>query len=576
MFNQRTIGGLNPRGNQPQSNLQITTIRSFDGGLNTADTDLNMSPQYARVLDNIERGLDGTLSVRSGTKYFSDVTQAGLSATGEAIINITYFQGYIISVQADGTITKCDGAGTMTMLSVHGTLWTPTITFVSFTIFNGDLIMCNGKDKPIIISGNPTNINYLIPQYLEDLGSGSNINTPIGKYVVAHGQYTVIAGDPNAPSTLHISSKGTSGTYVADPLPNDAIDLDLGPRVSLGDRTITGMVAYRDKLLVTFERGILPINLGVYDTSTPAIHVPTDDGFIEEFGCQAHRTLVSVGDDCFYGDNVGVNSIARISVFNTLRPVRISHLIDNEIYKLMKPLSLAQIEKYVFSVYDLRHFRYIIFLPQLDQFDNYLTTIAYSYTNIPTLKVQAWARITGWQFTCGCRTALENIVFGQGTSLLTYDFDNVDGCADYVVPGATDGSQFGIAISFTWELPWADFKHRMDIKQTRYIGVDTEGKGTFWVQAFVDNISAANTVWSDQNDANALLTMSMVAGDAGGYGASLYGDDPYGGGRRASDERLLAWPAKFKLLKLRFFGDTFRRIKFISISLAYLHGSIRR
>ena len=72
--------------------------------------------------------------------------------------------------------------------------------------------------------------------------------------------------------------------------PNDAIALDVGPRVSLGSATITGLVAYRDKLLVTFERGVLPLNLGVY-TGSPAIHTPTDDGFIEEFGCLTHRSL---------------------------------------------------------------------------------------------------------------------------------------------------------------------------------------------------------------------------------------------------------------------------------------------
>ena len=70
------------------------------------------------------------------------------------------------------------------------------------------------------------------------------------------------------------------------------------------------MVAYRDKLLVTFERGVLPINLGVFNGTPPADHVhdPTDDGFVEEFGCLAHRSLVSVGDDTFFNDNVGVNS----------------------------------------------------------------------------------------------------------------------------------------------------------------------------------------------------------------------------------------------------------------------------
>ena len=34
-------------------------------------------------------------------------------------------------------------------------------------------------------------------------------------------------------------------------------------------------------------------------------------------------------------------------------------------------------------------------------------------------------------------------------------------------------------LTFEWELPWADFKKRMDIKQTRYIALDTQGTATF-------------------------------------------------------------------------------------------------
>ena len=184
---------------------------------------------------------------------------------------------------------------------------------------------------------------------------------PVGKYVIAHGRYTIIAGVASDPSTIFVSMQDTSGTYVGDDPPMMPL-LDLGPRVSLGDATITGMVAYRDKLLVTFERGVLPVNLGVY-TGTPAVHTPTDDGFIEEYGCLAHRSLVSVGDDTFFNDNVGINSVARINLFNTLRPQRLSQLIDPLITGLIQGLTNAQVQQYVFAVYDLRHFRYMIFIP---------------------------------------------------------------------------------------------------------------------------------------------------------------------------------------------------------------------
>ena len=122
-------------------------------------------------------------------------------------------------------------------------------------------------------------------------------------------------------------------------------------------------------------------------------------------------------------------------------------------------------------------------------------------------------------------------------------------------------------MAFDWELPWADFKHRMDIKYSRYISLDTAGTATFTMESYVDNI----------RDQPAYTSTDFAGGQGLGYGAQPYGSG-YGGAalRRASEERLYANTSKFKLMKLRFFGATKLKLRFISISIAYLHGSIRR
>ena len=565
MYLTKTSGNLNPRGQQAQSNLQITTIRSFEGGLNVTDTDLNMSPKFAKVLDNLERSIDGALALRPGTKLFTNQIP---DATD--IVNCAYFNGVVVTVHEDGGMYKVAGDGSIIPLTISGAKpWTAGSVEVNFTIFNSDLLITNGRDKPVIIAGKPTDPNYMLAQFLVDLATLTNVNTPVGKYIVAHAQYTCIAGVASDPSTLFVSARGTSGTYFADPAPNDAANIDLGPRVSLGSATITGLVAWRDKLIVTFERGVLPVNLGVY-IGTPAVHAPTDDGFIEEFGCLTHRSLLSVGDDTFYCDNVGVNSINRVNIFQTLRPLRASHLIDPLITSMIQPLSHAQISKYVFAVYDLRNFRYMLFVPLFAPDGvTVLETIGFSYSNIPSLKIQAWARLRGWKWQAACRTALQNVVFAAGNKLYSYDYDNPDTSADFLNdPAINDGT--GVPISFEWELPWADFKRRMDIKQTRYIGLDTQGNSEFTLEAFVDNIV------THQGADAPMLSMTFVGGDAGGYGNVLYGNAPYGGGRNSSDERLFAWTTKLKLLKLRFSGSTKKKLKFISISIAYVLGGVRR
>lgn len=543
--------------------LLTTTVRDFTGGLNVADTDLNMKPKFAKTLDNIERALDGTLSVRPGTKLLATLN-AGSDTTD--IVNQIYFNGFVIAVQKSGQVSKIDGTGIVTSMS---TAWGAT-TFVSFTVFNSQLILCNGVNKPLIIEGNPNKANYMTCVNLIDLGSGTNVNTPIGTLVISHAQYTIIAGITAAPSTIYISARGTSGTYLGDPAPNDAIALDLGPRVSLGSSAVTGMVSYRDKLLITFERGVLPVNLGIYTGSPTAVHTPTDDGFIEEFGCLAHRSLVSVGDDTFFNDNIGVNSIERVVLYNTLRPDRASNLVDPLITALIQPLTPAQIAQYVFAVYDMRHRRYMLFVPV---FVNGVIseTIGFSYTDIPSLKINAWARLRGWVWASACRTSLQNIIFSNANKLYSYDFDDPTANADFIGDTTINSDGTGVPITFDWELPWADFNKRMNVKETVYISLDTTGTAFFTCSMYVDNIRKDNM----GNDIAPALTAQMVGGTISGFGNGAYGNSPFGGGVATADERLFAWPARFKIAKLRMQGSSKLPLKFVSITLAYKRGSIR-
>jgi hypothetical protein len=159
---------------------------------------------------------------------------------------------------------------------------------------------------------------------------------------------------------------------------------------------------------------------------------------------------------------------------------------------------------------------------------------------------------------------LQNIVFAQGHKLYTYSFDDDVNSMDFVNDSTVNGG-VGVPVTFAWEMPWTDLKKRMDIKYLRYIAADTQGAGNFTLRAYVDNLLSSP-----------LLSIDFVGGGTGGYGSGAYGDVPYGGGRRTVDERLFAFVAKFKLMKLVFSGTTKKKLRFISISIAYLHGSIRR
>lgn len=554
------------------NSLETSTVRTFDGGLNVIDTDLNMSPKFAKELDNVERAPDGSLSIRPGTRLFADLE----SIDSTDIINCWYYNDRIITVQSSGRVCSIQGNGTVTS---HSTLWGATVQ-ANAAPFNGQLIIVNGVHKPLMV-----NTSFTVA-YLQDLASGTNVNTPICKYVMAHGRYLVMAGDPADPDLLHISNTDTAGTWLGDAAPNTAIQMQLGSRVPLGSSAITGLQSYRDKLIVAFEQCIIPFALDNY-IGSPSVHTPVGDGAITGFGCTSHRSMISLGDDVLFCDNIGVNSVVRTVLNNTVRPERASELIDPRITALLQELTTDEIDDNVFAVYDQRNRRYMLFVPRLDADGFIAESVGFSFTNIPSLKVSAWCVLRGWAWSAACRTQLGNIIFARGTRTYTYDFDNTSWNADYIgeqetfdddtpfddgyglSPG-TQTDQPGVPISWQWEWPWSDFKKRMEQKRTRYLQLDTTGTAQFTAEMYVDN-----KLRDGEGERAPSLSMVFEGGSIGGYGNDPYGG-PYGAGRVTSEERLYAWTSKFKIMKLRFYGEDRRPLKIVSVSMAFQRLSIRR
>ena len=56
------------------NSLHTTTIREFSGGLNVVTDDLNMDTSYSTIETNVYNNINGTKSVRYGTKMFANFT----------------------------------------------------------------------------------------------------------------------------------------------------------------------------------------------------------------------------------------------------------------------------------------------------------------------------------------------------------------------------------------------------------------------------------------------------------------------------------------------------------------------
>lgn len=550
---------------QAKQELKDAVVRDFSGGWNMIDDDLNLSSKYARKLVNFSVMADGTVTLRGGVKLLRDLNPF-FSSPGARIINNQYFSnaivvvasnGDVLSVLADGTTTRIWDVAIAAALPGAPSGWSTT-TFASFAEFNNDLIICNGVDKPLIVSAD------LTVDYLQDLATLTNINTPIAKYVVACNRYLVMAGDPVNPYRVHISARDSSGTWYSDPDPNDATFVDVGSILN-GASYIRGLGSFRGQLVIGFVEGTIFGRLGEYvvDAHTPQFEDP-----VEQYGGVSHRSMISYGDDMLLMDLVGVPSLKKTVFTGTLRPERVSDLIDREMGQILDGLTIETVEDRSFAVYCHHSGQFLFFVPSNDDIALNTETKAFVYTYRPNLGVTAWARYDGWNFTCGCETQSGRIVFGDVNGKLW--LRGVPGdqyLADYLDdPTIEDGT--GVAITFDWELPWSDLNSRAKTKSSRYLLMDTRGTASFNISMYVDRFTL-DSVLADAPQ----LSADFTAGDAGGFGE---GDALYGGGNNTAYEKLYAWPAKFIFMKLRIRGSTKEALKIVSVGLLYLRGGYSR
>jgi hypothetical protein len=596
------------KGVSRQALLLDATIRDFSGGWNVVDSDLNLDTKFSKILRNMQRGVDGANEVRPGTKLFADCAEYL-----DEIVNCEYFSAHIVAVGRNGKIVAIDSVGSVkeiwsddwaNNLPGNPSGWSAT-SFVSFAVFNGELIVCNGVNKPLKISSS------MVTEYLVDLANGSNANTPVARYVVAHGRYLVMSGSLIAgeEDILFISATDVGGTWLNDDAPNDAVNVALGSRVPSGSQTIKGLGRFRDKLMVMFEDAVMPGTLGVYVSTD---HVPTFDDAIENIGAIAHRLIQTVGDDMLFADVNGVSSVKRALFTGSVTSDSQSYLIDPEYHKAIEAInSTIVLEDKVWSLWDSSSNNYMIFLPNsgvTEQITEYRCMV---FKRNVKLKIAAWHDWRDWTFTSGCRSALKRIFLCKGTEVFimgeTSSSNNIYS-KDYIgseemfdddtvftdqrgFSPVADAADSGVPIKFVWELPWSDNNDRFMVKNSRFINFDTIGNERFTVDMFVDNLyedrADFGEDWEEDDlkfddltgfDVDVLtpvLSMEFVGGDGPGFGSDGYGNF-YGGGRPTILETLYAWTAKYKIQKLRIYGDATNPLKFVSITLAYLKGSPRR
>lgn len=291
---------------------------------------------------------------------------------GGNIIDARYFQDYLVFVTDIGEI------GRMNADWQFECIWSNAIAYsragnpngwgatkrVSFASAKGTMLIVNGRynDKPLEVDNTRANV----VEYLVDPLTGSNADVPRGDWIIALNNYVIIGNSENGNGevTLSISAKNTTGVYATNPLPDDAVDVDLTQVTTSIDPRITGLGFIRNKLLVTFSDSAILGTLGLY---TEGAHEPDFSDLVAQHGCLNGRTLISLGNDVLMADYVGVPSIALSQLSGTFVPERVSELIAPVLQANIARLSTDTAQNNIFAIYDIRNKRYMLFVPKYDE-----------------------------------------------------------------------------------------------------------------------------------------------------------------------------------------------------------------
>lgn len=594
----------------PKKNkLQPVQFRGFGGGWNTIFDDISMDPRFLANAKNVHRTPSGAATVRFGSHWYTELTEA---TDGALILDMEYFNGRLICVMTNGEVfaidhptptkTKIWSSAIAVLLPGAPTGWSSGLTQCDFVPIRDQLIIHNGVDKPIIIS------SAFTTTYLNDLASGSNINTPIGKYGCVVSNYHCVAGVVTGSTEVYVSHTGAAGTFTGDAAPNDGIVFDVGAYAPDGAISIRGIAGFRSNLLIFFQTQTLVVELGQFEGD---VHKPKFPDSLPQHGLLGHRCIAKLSNDLMFNSIMGT-STARRNLFSGLYDSKhLNEYIEPDYRRRTSELSDVLQQKNTFSLYDQTEKTLSLYLP-----DGFV--FVYSFSD--ELRYKGWSYYEDQQWTTGCTTLLgrvffaknnriylkgnnthageayaadkiadrkgtwgNNFAYGVGDLLLDAQLGNVWSCliahnssttgtfAEDRVNKRTAWELYeGLPIEFDMEMPWIDGRDPMNVKQLRFGKIGTKGSAEFTLKVYVDHLHRDS---EGEEIYDPALSIDMIGQDADGYGADA---GPMGGGRPSNDGRLYSLPCKFKTIKFRFTGSAKKPLIIANQSYLFSKGKYRR
>jgi hypothetical protein len=332
---------------------------------------------------------------------------------------------------------------------------------------------------------------------------GNSTGGQKGKYISVYKDSLFVAGDSTSPSRLYYSGGGDQINNFTVGGGGGFID------ISKNDgQKITGMIVFKDSLVVFKERSIYKFNF----TTSGA---PQVEQINPAIGCIAPRSIVQVENDVFFASEFGIYTIGNEAgfSFDVLRTNELSARVRS-IYQTIDP---AYIDRIAGVYAKVANKNLVIF--SYTETGNTFNSKAIVYDR-ERLGWYQWTNIQANSFTTYKNSAGENLVL--------YGDDN----SGYVKEMLTGSDDFGSAISATFTLKSESFNGLNMYKRLRDLDlVLRTPSGSITMTIIKDGVETVQTI---------NLTTIQPSVNFGHYVLSrfLLGES-YGTGVTSSDENLL-------------------------------------
>lgn len=148
-----------------RSAIKTTTINEFDGGWNVIDNELTLSPKFARILNNLQRAPDGSVTVRPGYELWKDLQT-----------------GTVTTVTPTPSTTATSGSREVTVSwSGHGLSTSNHVTLSGFTAHNGLVDEELNASHDIRATPDANSITIVLPTPASSTGTQSQFGASVVK-----------------------------------------------------------------------------------------------------------------------------------------------------------------------------------------------------------------------------------------------------------------------------------------------------------------------------------------------------------------------------------------------------------